>query len=259
MNRFGKQSRLLLDVACENGRSFLQDSSFTAPFKVMKPFYGDDLMQIMVLSVSAGLMAGDDQAIDIRLGAGARARIGSQAAEKVHAMPPELRASRRIAVHLAQNSSLVYTPLPVIPFADSAFAGTIAFDLEDATASLVYCDIIAAGRVAGGECFAFREYRNRATVRQAGRLVYADNVVFLPLEHRLEGLTLFEGFTHTGTMLLVNHGLGDEQIQRIAARCEDFEGIAAATITGCGALCVKTLANGSEPIQLLHDELVRRV
>jgi urease accessory protein len=285
LNRYGKRSHLHLDFASADGHTFLRDVSFTAPFKVMKPFVTKRIpvlfaepsalpgtestkgrsvqkdneatcLQVMVLSVSAGLMAGDDQHIELTVGTGVHAQVTSQAADKVHAMAAETRATRQTDVVLAHNASLAYTPLPVIPFADSAFVATTTFDLEDRTARLFYSDVIAAGRVAHGERFAFREYRNRVTVHQEGRLLYADNAVFLPHDTNIEGLTLFEGYTHMGTALLVNAELSTEQLQCIEELCTSFEGLAGITSTERGALCIKTLSNGSEPILDLHRDLL---
>ena len=60
MNQFGKISRLELTAALSRGgKTFLQDSFFTSPFKVMKPFESGGAITVFQQSASAGILAGD--------------------------------------------------------------------------------------------------------------------------------------------------------------------------------------------------------
>lgn len=63
-NPFGKVSELSLVVAPGKMRHL----SFTALFKVLHPFRQDGFLQIMVVKVSAGLMAGGAR-LSVRAGA----------------------------------------------------------------------------------------------------------------------------------------------------------------------------------------------
>jgi urease accessory protein len=57
-NQFGKLSEFYLTAAYRDGRTVMEDVSFTAPFKVMHPFYEKkDVMTVMLLTASAGIMA----------------------------------------------------------------------------------------------------------------------------------------------------------------------------------------------------------
>lgn len=65
-NQFGKLSKLHITTAYKEGKTIMEDVSFTAPFKIMHPFYEKkDFMTVMLLTASAGIMAGDRQEIDI--------------------------------------------------------------------------------------------------------------------------------------------------------------------------------------------------
>ena len=65
-NQFGKLSKLHLTTAYREGKTIVEDASFTAPFKIMHPFYEKkDFMTVMLLMASAGVMAGDRQEIDV--------------------------------------------------------------------------------------------------------------------------------------------------------------------------------------------------
>ena len=50
VNKFGKTSKLMIKARFNNEKTVLEDVAFTAPFKIMKPFYeNQDLMTIMCL------------------------------------------------------------------------------------------------------------------------------------------------------------------------------------------------------------------
>lgn len=77
-NSFGRTSKLSLVIAPEKIRQLF----FTAPYKILRPFHQGDFLQIMVVKVSAGLMAGDCQDFDIQLEDHAKAEFLSQSYEK---------------------------------------------------------------------------------------------------------------------------------------------------------------------------------
>lgn len=55
-NKFGKISRISACAALKDGRTILEDLSFTAPYKIMMPFEKENGgIQIMPLCASAGL------------------------------------------------------------------------------------------------------------------------------------------------------------------------------------------------------------
>ena len=87
-NPFGRVSRLSLKAVCNGeGKTILQDLSFTAPYKVMHPFEKEDgLIQVMLLAASAGIMDGDRQHFAFDVTDGAKLEFTSQAYEKIHQM-----------------------------------------------------------------------------------------------------------------------------------------------------------------------------
>ena len=49
-NRYGKTSKLDLTMEYRENKTILSDVFFTAPFKIIKPFYDRDYMQIMQIT-----------------------------------------------------------------------------------------------------------------------------------------------------------------------------------------------------------------
>jgi urease accessory protein len=308
-NRYGKRSEFTLRVrgggaarrgAAENPgdagsveravRPVIETLRFTAPFKALEPFYGDDGgMKIMLISVSAGIMAGDSQRVEVSADTGARLEIVSQSFEKIHRMDDGGAASREIVLSVGAGALLIYSPLPTIPFAGSDFTSATRVHLQDSSARLVYGDVLACGRAFSGERFRYRAYRNGVYVTCGGSgaaagLLYADNACFIPSEADMEGLTLFEGYSHLSNLLLFNVAATSEQCDEIRAALSEFPGIGGMTrltqapvpaavqapdidISPAAAvqapisaappvsLCVRTLANGSEPALALHERI----
>ena len=242
-NKFGKISELRLVAARRGEKTVLEDVSATMPFHVMHPFEvptaglacagaglpgGDGIdgvadglvgpdgpialarsaAQVMVMSASAGIMAGDAQRIDVFVGAGAALQVTTQAFDKVHRMGEGESASRSTSLRVADGGYLDYSPQPTIPFADSAFAATTAVELEGPDARFVYEEVLSCGRAARGERFGYRSFRNHVRVDVAGTPVYVDNTVYEPGLMPMEEFGFYEGFSHLGNLVIVNCRVG---------------------------------------------------
>jgi urease accessory protein len=273
-NRFGKTSRLRLRaVARDDGRggkaSVLEERSFTAPFKVMKPFpLGDGSLQAMVQAASAGMMSGDRQELAVSVGPDASLEVVSQSFEKIHKMDSG-EARRRISLAVGPGALLRFSPLPCIPFGGSAFRGELSAELADASSRLAIRECLACGRVASGERFAFRSYRSLITVRRAGRLVFRDNAVYEPElcgPEAMAGMGMFEGFSHSGSLLLFGFADASAEAAREAIRAA-IEGSSrgsseiecGATTTAFGDLVVRLLGPSAERLTELMDRVERAV
>ena len=225
-NRFGRTSELRLSAAVRDGRTVVPDLYATMPFKVMHPLaldttalprrgaddacpdpHGVRGAEVMVMSVSAGIMAGDRQLIDVEAGPGAVLRVTNQAFEKIHRMDDGAEARRETEIRVAPGAYLDYAPLPQTPFAGSSFSAVTRVSLADRTAAFIYGEVLSCGRVARGERFAYRRYRNRVRIDVAGRPVFIDNTDYRPGAEGgmdMEGTGLYEGFSHLANLVLVN-------------------------------------------------------
>jgi len=116
-NKFGKESRLYIRAKVSDGKTCLQDSYFTAPFKIAKPFYEGHggFMNLMVMSASAGVMEGDNYRIEVELDKGARVKLEGQSYQKIHRMKNGT-AVQYNSFTLADGAFLDYAPNPTIPF-----------------------------------------------------------------------------------------------------------------------------------------------
>lgn len=158
-------------------------------------------IQIMPLCASAGIMAGDSQEFSYHVKEGADLEILSQSFEKIHKMD-EGSASRTIEVQVDKNAALYYYPQPVIPFAQSAFDSKMTIHLEDETSKLFLLEIISCGRNAHEERFQYRRFSSKVLLYRGEKLIYRDNTRYEPDKIPMEGIGLYEGYTHMANLFL---------------------------------------------------------
>ncbi len=248
-NRFGRVSELRLGARVRDGRTVVPEMFATMPYKVMHPFAvvgaalpGLDETQhakpaeVMVMSVSAGIMAGDRQLMDVEVASGAALRVTNQAFEKIHRMEGDGAAERETRIRVASGAWLDYAPLPQVPFADSSFAARTHVELADASARFIYSEILSCGRAARGERFAYRRYRNRVRIDVAGAPVFIDNTDYRPTASGgvmdMETTGFYEGFTHLANLVLVNLQIDDERFAAARAYLLEQTGVIGAAAAG---------------------------
>ena len=251
-NKFGKVSKLHLVAACKNGKTILEDVSFTAPFKIMRPYYETGtIMTVMQQTASAGIMAGDQQEIDLRVKKGARMKLVSQAYEKIHKMT-EGYASRKTDIHVEANAFFHYMPLPVIPFTDSDFRGEQRIYLEDDSARLIYQEILVCGRVAHGEEFGYRSFENHVSIYKGKKLVYLDNTRYVPNHMDMAGYGMYEGYTHLANLIVCNQKISSQAIRDIRVLLEETEEVeGGVTLTAYGDLVARILGRRGDQLETL--------
>ncbi|HEY5586285.1 MAG TPA: urease accessory protein UreD [Ruminiclostridium sp.] len=194
-NNFGRLSRLLLSSKIKNGQTILADEYFTAPFKIMKPFAkenGD--ISVMLLTASAGLMQGDRQKITLNIGQNTALYLTSQAFEKIHKMTNGY-AERATDIIMEDNSFLNYSPLPVIPFAQSDYRAITNISLTKSS-KLIISEVLSCGRYCCDERFLYKNYSSLIQTRREERLVYRDNTIYRPSQRDMENAGFYEGHTH---------------------------------------------------------------
>ena len=201
-NKFGKISRISACAALKDGKTILEDLSFTAPYKIMMPFEKENGgIQIMPLCASAGIMAGDSQEFSYHVKEGADLEVLSQSFEKIHKMD-EGSAARTIEVQVDKNATLYYYPQPVIPLAQSAFDSKMTIHLEDETSRLFLLEIISCGRNAHDERFQYRRFSSKVLLYRGDKLIYRDNTRYEPDKMPMEGIGMYEGYTHMANLFL---------------------------------------------------------
>jgi urease accessory protein len=249
-------SRLELKLSQRNGRTAVLDSFFTAPLKIAKPFYHESHTEVMLMCASPGMLDGDRYDIKISLSSGARAAMTAQSYNKIfqskssfhpeHSESNETEISQlidggsfqNIEIRLESGSKFRFSPPPAIPFQRSRFSGRTNVFLEDDSAYLS-CDIIACGRSAMGERFAFDSYISRTAVYESGRLVFLDNQRLVPSDADISGIGFFEGYSHAALFYL--HGADLPSLPSVS-------GVEAAMSRAERGICIRAFALSADAL-----------
>lgn len=202
-NQFGHTSELRIHASYKNGQTYLSDVHFTAPFKIMQPFKKrDGSLQVMLLQASAGIMDGDRQHFLFEIDPGAKLEFISQSYDKVHPMKEDF-AERTIEINAKHDSVFHFHPQPMIPFRDSRFKNRMEIHLEDESTWFTLSEIFTAGRLGyGNERFAYTSYINKVDIFRGEHHIYRDNTLFEPDRMDMEGMGMYEGYTHQANLFL---------------------------------------------------------
>jgi urease accessory protein len=157
----------------ETGATRLDDLYQRDPCRALFPTAEPgDVFQAVLLTTSGGLAGGDRIAAAIAAGAGTRALVTTQAAEKIYRARAE---NTEIAVDLAlrEGAWLEWLPQETILFDGARFRRETRVSLA-ADARLLAAEIVVFGRTARGERLMAGHYRDRWRIAREGKLVWAD-------------------------------------------------------------------------------------
>jgi urease accessory protein len=166
----GLHGRLSIEAERIGSRTRLVAVEAQPPLQVMAAHDVDprvaDLASLTVMSPSGGVLQGDRLAMDVRVGPAARLAVGTQSSVRVYRTPSEGAVSRTTLI-CASGAYLEYLPDPWVPFAGSRLDAETRC-VVDASATLLVCEAVVAGRLARGERFALDRFESRLTVERPG-------------------------------------------------------------------------------------------
>src|SRR5439155_733831 len=139
-----------LQVDMVNDESAVTSAWASSPLKLLVPRPRGKSVWVYLSSFGGGLVAGDETGLDLRLAAGTRAFISTQASTKVYRNPHTRPCGHQLTAALGADSLLVLAPDPVQAFAGSSYSQRQVFRLQPG-ASLVLVDWFTSGRSACGE------------------------------------------------------------------------------------------------------------
>lgn len=153
----GKHGVLRLRLASRCGRTVVADQYWRMPLQVMPPSYqdDDDEAYVYLLNPTGGIVQGDRLDTAVTVESGARCVLSTQSATKIYRMDDD-QAEEATRLALRGDAVLEYLPDQIIPFAGSRFVRHTRVEL-DRESTLILTEVLAAGRVARGERFAFTQ------------------------------------------------------------------------------------------------------
>jgi len=241
-----------LTFAPRDGRTRLVASQTRPPLLAGRVLYPDealpDLAHLILANPTAGIFAGDHLHIRVRVRAGGRAHVTTQAATRVHAMLTGV-ATQRIGLLVEEDAALEWLPDPTIPFRGARFTSGTQIVVAPG-GMLIYGDILTPGRVASGERLAYTRLTTRLTVkRPAGEPLYREATSSVPARRPPLGRGLLgERAATSGTLLIVSDISPKVLCETIRAALVEEVGEQSGVLAGVsilpggGGVCVKALA-----------------
>jgi urease accessory protein UreH len=200
----GRQGRMELTFALQNGRTVLHSAYCEVPFKITRLLNEHcSIPNLILMHSTAGVFGGDNLRCSIRVKTGARVCITQQSATKIH--PSENRIARlQTHVVVEAGAELQLYLEPTIPFADSQCQQETLLDVEPG-GQLSYWEAFMTGRVGCGESWQFKQLASETKLNHGGRLIYLDRFNLAP-NGAQPSTWIMGGAKYTGIGLRVGEG-----------------------------------------------------
>jgi urease accessory protein len=179
----GLRATLSLDFARDEflGRTVLAARRQEPPLKVVRAFALDDGASLAHLhNVSGGLLGGDHLALKVNVGVGASVQLTTTGATRIYRPRREAPPTTQVNEFTVKKGSLLeYVPDAIIPFAGARFSQTTTIHLAQG-AGLFWWEILAPGREARGETFAYDCVEMKTDISALGQPIACERVRIEP-------------------------------------------------------------------------------
>ena len=122
---------------------------------------------------------------------------------------------------------------------------------------LFLLDILSCGRSVSGERFAYRRFGSKVEIYRGEKLVYRDNTRYEPEKMPMEGLGMYEGYSHMANIFLTGcdgfTGELQEKIWGILEENPDCEG--GVSQLASGDLAVRIFGNRAQILQGIAEKI----
>lgn len=173
----GWHGELSLGYERRGSRTVLTRRVHRGPLVVQKPLYpeADPICQSIVIHSPAGVVGGDQLALDVRVGAGAWAQLTTPGAAKWY-RSAGTPARQSIAFTVDADATLEWLPQETIVF-DGALAALETRIVLHQDARLLGWDVICLGRRLAGETFRHGRLRHEVVVIRDGRRLWTERAL----------------------------------------------------------------------------------
>ncbi|MBC8127400.1 MAG: urease accessory protein UreD [Gloeobacteraceae cyanobacterium ES-bin-144] len=179
-----------LHLRCElraDGVPYISEQSFGAPIHLSKSHLDEGCCVQSIVNPTAGFFDGDELKCEVYVGEKAKLVLSTPSSSRVYRSRAGKAAvvSQRFVV--GEKASLEWIPEPWIPHAGAQFEQRTTIELKP-SASLLFFDWIAPGRVAMGEIFAYERLRWELDLLLDGKLIARERQELRPHDESLEAL-----------------------------------------------------------------------
>jgi urease accessory protein len=196
--------RLSLELIREGGRTAIAHQRSHPPLQTFGLQYDDHngSAYLQILNPSGGLFEGDTAEVEISLQPGAHLYLTTQAATKVYPAEHGEATRQRTRLRVASGAVLEYVPLPLMPFARAIYTQEMNIQVDPGGVCLV-SEVLAPGRVARGEHFAYRLVRSRVEGWVDDRLALFEQMILQPQLRSYAGLGVMDGKSYVASLYVL--------------------------------------------------------
>lgn len=170
-----------------DGTPFISQQSFRAPIHLSKSHVDHGHLVQSIVNPTAGFFDGDRLEAFVEVGAGAKLVLSTPSASRVYRTRSGQAARNQQTFHVGENATFEWIPEPFIPHAGACYVQQTTISLHP-SASLLFFDWIAPGRVAMGEIFAYKQLRWELDLRLGETLLARERYDLCPGGLSLEAL-----------------------------------------------------------------------
>jgi len=161
-------------------------------------------------NVSGGLFGGDDLALKVDVGKGAAAQLTTTGATRVYRRGIGTAITRQQNEFTVSDDALLeYVPDPIIPFAGSNYFQQTIVRLSP-RAGLFWWEMLAPGREARDEVFAFERLEMRTEIAADHEIVSIDRVKLEPQKNSMASPGRMGACRYCATFFVCKVGVGTE-------------------------------------------------
>jgi urease accessory protein len=228
----GKSGMLRLGFERRDERTVLAELGSRTPYIAQRVLHCDDALPDMawlfMITTSGCVLQGDRLALDVSLGAGARAHVTTQSATKIHSMDANF-ALQTQSFTLGEGAYLEFLPDPLIPHRQARFSSDSRITI-DPSASMLYSEIVQPGRRHHhpDECFGVTLLSlATAAVRPDGKPLFSEKLLIEPLRNPMRQAGVMDGFDVFGNVILCTPpDCAERVLAQVGAEVDREQGVA---------------------------------
>jgi urease accessory protein len=195
---------LALDLVCHDGRTAVARQRSRPPLQIFGLQHADGHggAYLQIVNPCGGLFEGDSAAVEVSLQRGAHLYLTTQAATKVYPSEHGGVTRQRVRLRITSGAILEFIPLPLIPFAGARYSQEVEIRVRTGGICLI-AEVLAPGRIARGERFAYQMVRSRVQGWMDDRLVLFEQLRLPPQPEMLAGAGTLDGQSYVATLYVL--------------------------------------------------------
>jgi urease accessory protein len=230
VSRSGTQGHLHIECQADaKGRTFLAKQSFCAPIHLSKPHWDGNYLIVNIANPTAGLFPGDHVEMSMRVCAGARAVFTTPSATRVfRAKHPEQRTEIVQSIVIEDGGRLDLCPEILIAHGGARYSQTTRIEVRG-TGELFFTEMLAPGRTASGEAFAYDQLEFSTDLVIVSQLALRENYCLHANSEGLQSMRKRFPNAYYASCFFVSHAQGGELLQSEIAALNGAHVVAAAS------------------------------